>query len=297
MLVVVALGGNALLRRGEDMTAAAQQRNVERAAKYLAEIVRAGHELVVTHGNGPQIGLLAMQANPWPLDILGAETDGMIGYVIERALENALLHDRPVVTLLTQIVVDGDDPAFANPTKFVGPIWSQAEAEEIARPRGWTIAQDGKHWRRVVPSPLPLDIPDIKAIRILLENGAVVICGGGGGIPVVRRPDGTHHGVEAVIDKDRASAMLATRLGADALLFLTDVKAVFDGFGTDHARPLETLTAQQAEALKLPEGSMRPKVEAAFDFLHAGGQRAVIGCLEDAAKLVRGTSGTRMISE
>lgn len=297
MLVVVALGGNALLRRGEDMTAAAQQRNVERAAKYLAEIVRAGHELVVTHGNGPQIGLLAMQANPWPLDILGAETDGMIGYVIERALENALLHDRPVVTLLTQIVVDGDDPAFANPTKFVGPIWSQAEAQEIARPRGWTIAQDGKHWRRVVPSPLPLDIPDIKAIRILLENGAVVICGGGGGIPVVRRPDGTHHGVEAVIDKDRASAMLATRLGADALLFLTDVKAVFDGFGTDHARPLETLTAQQAEALKLPEGSMRPKVEAAFDFLHAGGQRAVIGCLEDAAKLVRGTSGTRMISE
>ena len=297
MLVVVALGGNALLRRGEDMTAAAQQRNVERAAKYLAEIVRAGHELVVTHGNGPQIGLLAMQANPWPLDILGAETDGMIGYVIERALENALLHDRPVVTLLTQIVVDGDDPAFANPTKFVGPIWSQAEAEEIARPRGWTIAQDGKHWRRVVPSPLPLDIPDIKAIRILLENGAVVICGGGGGIPVVRRPDGTHHGVEAVIDKDRASAMLATRLGADALLFLTDVKAVFDGFGTDHARPLETLTAQQAKALKLPEGSMRPKVEAAFDFLHAGGQRAVIGCLEDAAKLVRGTSGTRMISE
>lgn len=297
MLVVVALGGNALLRRGEDMTAAAQQRNVERAAKYLAEIVRAGHELVVTHGNGPQIGLLAMQANPWPLDILGAETDGMIGYVIERALENALLHDRPVVTLLTQIVVDGDDPAFVNPTKFVGPIWSQAEAEEIARPRGWTIAQDGKHWRRVVPSPLPLDIPDIKAIRILLENGAVVICGGGGGIPVVRRPDGTHHGVEAVIDKDRASAMLATRLGADALLFLTDVKAVFDGFGTDHARPLETLTAQQAKALKLPEGSMRPKVEAAFDFLHAGGQRAVIGCLEDAAKLVRGTSGTRMISE
>lgn len=297
MLVVVALGGNALLRRGEDMTAAAQQRNVERAAKYLAEIVRAGHELVVTHGNGPQIGLLAMQANPWPLDILGAETDGMIGYVIERALENALLHDRPVVTLLTQIVVDGDDPAFGNPTKFVGPIWSQAEAEEIARPRGWTIAQDGKHWRRVVPSPLPLDIPDIKAIRILLENGAVVICGGGGGIPVVRRPDGTHHGVEAVIDKDRASAMLATRLGADALLFLTDVKAVFDGFGTDHARPLETLTAQQAKALKLPEGSMRPKVEAAFDFLHAGGQRAVIGCLEDAAKLVRGTSGTRMISE
>ena len=297
MLVVAALGGNALLRRGEEMTAAAQERNVKLAAEHLAQIVRAGHSLVVTHGNGPQVGMLAMQADPWPLDILGAETDGMIGYVIERALENALAHDRPVVTLLTQVVVDGDDPAFAAPTKFIGPVWSRAEAEAHAAPRGWTIAQDGDHWRRTVPSPLPLDIPDIKAIQILLKYGAVVICGGGGGIPVVRRADGTHHGVEAVVDKDRASALLAARLGAEALLFLTDVEAVFVGFGTPTAQPLKTLSEAEAGAMDLPAGSMRPKVEAALSFLKEGGTTAAIGRLEDAPKLLSGQAGTLIFLE
>jgi carbamate kinase len=297
MLVVAALGGNALLRRGEEMTVAAQERNVERAAAHLAEIVRAGHALVVTHGNGPQIGLLAMQADPWPLDILGAETDGMIGYVIERALENALGHDRPVVTLLTQIAVDAADPAFAHPTKFIGPVWSRAEAEALAGPRGWTIAQDGDYWRRVVPSPVPLDIPDIKAVRILLDHGAVVICGGGGGIPVVLGPDGTHRGVEAVVDKDRASALLASRLGADALLLLTDVEAVFQDFGTPEARMLNTMTAAQAATIDLPDGSMRPKVEAAFEFLRAGGKRAAIGRLEDAREMLDGRAGTRLVPD
>lgn len=295
MLIVAALGGNALLRRGEKMTPQAQQRNVDTAAAHLAKIVRAGHTLVVTHGNGPQIGLLAMQADPWPLDILGAETDGMIGYLIERALENALGHDRPVVTLLTQTIVDADDPAFAHPTKFIGPVWSHAEAKAQAGPRGWTIAQDGAHWRRVVPSPLPQDIPDLKAIRLLLKHGAVVICTGGGGIPVVRRPDGTHRGVEAVVDKDRASALLATRLKADALLFLTDVPGVEEDFGTPQAHALRTLTARQAEILNLPAGSMGPKVEAAFDFLRGGGTRAVIGRLEDACDLLDDRAGTRVI--
>ncbi len=297
MLVVAALGGNALLRRGEAMTAAVQDRNISRAATHLAGIARAGHQLVVTHGNGPQIGLLAMQADPWPLDILGAETEGMIGYAIERALENTLGHDRPVVTLLTQVVVAADDPAFARPTKFIGPVWSRSGAEAQAGPRDWSIAQDGDHWRRVVPSPQPLDIPDIKVIRILLDHGAVVICGGGGGIPVIRKADGSLHGVEAVVDKDRVSALLAARLGADALLLLTDVGGVQGDFGTPKAHLLETLTEAQAAALNLPDGSMRPKVEAGFDFLRAGGGVAMIGRLEDAGQLLDRKAGTRLALE
>lgn len=295
MLVVAALGGNALLRRGELMTPQAQERNVARAAAHLARIVRDGHDLVVTHGNGPQIGMLAMQPDPWPLDILGAETDGMIGYVIERELENALEHDRPVVTLLTQILVDANDPAFVEPTKFVGPVWSRSEAEAKAAPRGWTIAQDGEFWRRVVPSPVPQDIPDLKAVRILVDHGAVVICAGGGGIPVVRHADGSHHGIEAVVDKDRASALLASRLGADVLLLLTDVDAVYRGFGTADARAIRTLTAREAEAMELPAGSMAPKVEAAVAFLRAGGSRAAIGRLEDARNLLKDHAGTQII--
>jgi len=297
VLVVAALGGNALLRRGEQVSAEAQARNVARAAIHLARIVRDGHDLIVTHGNGPQIGMLAMQPDPWPLDILGAETDGMIGYVIERELENALGHDRPVVTLLTQILVDANDPAFAKPTKFVGPVWSRSEAEAKAAPRGWTIAQDGEFWRRVVPSPVPQDIPDLKAVRLLVDYGAVVICGGGGGIPVVRRPDGSHPGIEAVVDKDRASALLAERLGADVLLLLTDVDAVYLGFGTASARAVGALTAREAQTLDLPAGSMAPKVESAVAFLRAGGSRAAIGRLEDAQNLVKGHAGTQLLLE
>jgi carbamate kinase len=294
MLVVAALGGNALLRRGEAMTADAQRRNVDLAASALAKIIRAGHQLVITHGNGPQIGLLAMQSDAWPLDLLGAETDGMIGYMIEQALENALGHDRPVVTLLTQVVVDAGDPAFRNPTKFVGPIWSRAEAEAIAAPRSWQIAQDGDHWRRVVPSPLPMEIPDTKVISLLLGQGAVVICGGGGGIPVIQGSDGALHGIEAVVDKDRASALLANLLKADELLLLTDVAAVFRDFGTAEALPIREMTLAEADDLQLPDGSMRPKVEAAVTFVRAGGASAVIGRLEDALDMLDGRAGTRI---
>lgn len=294
---MAALGGNAMLRRGEEMTAEAQARNVAAAATHLAGLVRAGHDLIVTHGNGPQIGMLAMGADPWPLDILGAETDGMIGYVIERELENALDHDRPVVTLLTQILVDAEDPAFTAPTKFVGPVWTRAEAEAKAEPRGWSIAQDGAFWRRVVPSPVPQDIPDLKAVRLLVDSGAVVICGGGGGIPIVRGADGRHHGIEAVVDKDRASALLGTRLDADALLLLTDVDGVYEGFGTPDARRLDRVTHRQAAAMDLPAGSMAPKVEAALTFLRGGGTRAAIGRLEDARELLNGRAGTQLVLE
>jgi carbamate kinase len=298
MLVVVALGGNALLRRGEPMTAETQRDNVKRAAASLAEIVRAGHRLVVTHGNGPQIGLLALQSaayrpdEAYPLDVLGAETEGMIGYLIEQELENALDHAAPVVTLLTQIVVDPRDPAFADPTKPVGPVYEEDEARQIAERRGWRIAPDGPHWRRVVASPMPLEIPDMRVIKLLIEREVIVICTGGGGIPVIRREDGSLVGVEAVIDKDRASGLLAERLSADALLLLTDVDAVYRGWGTPQTTPVRTVSPDEIEQLDLPVGSMGSKVEAASRFVRASGAMAGIGLLADASKILERASGT-----
>ncbi|WP_272007606.1 carbamate kinase [Roseovarius sp. ZX-A-9] len=297
MLVVAAVGGNALLQRGQPLTAEAQRANVKTAAEALARIVRAGHQLIVTHGNGPQVGLLALQGaaykpdEAYPLDVLGAETEGMIGYLIEQELENTLGHDHAVATLLTQVVVDAGDPAFGQPTKFVGPVYSKEEAEARAKAAGWTIAQDGDYWRRVVPSPKPVEIPDLRVVRMLLDQGVIVICAGGGGIPVLRRPDGSMIGVEAVIDKDAASALLAADIGADALLLLTDVDAVYQGFGTDDAKPLHQLTPDQGRALDMPKGSMGPKLAAACDFADLGGV-AAIGRLADALELLAGTSGT-----
>lgn len=298
MLVVAALGGNALLRRGEPLTAAVQRTNAARAAAALAELVRAGHDLVVTHGNGPQVGLLALQGavldpeTADPLDYLGAGTEGMIGYLIEQELENALGHNRPVATLLTQVVVDPADPAFARPTKPVGPVYAEAEAKTLAAQRGWTVAPDGAVWRRVVPSPRPQEIPDLRVIRLLMSQGVVVICVGGGGIPVVRRADGSLTGVEAVIDKDHASALLAHGLGADALLMLTDVDGVMEGFGTAVARRIPRLTREEAGQMSLPAGSMGPKVSAGMDFVTASGRIAGIGRMEDAAAILAGAAGT-----
>lgn len=300
MLIIAALGGNALLKRGEPLTADAQRLNVQTAARSLADIVRAGHQLVVTHGNGPQVGLLALQGaaykpdEAYPLDVLGAETEGMIGYMIEQELENMLGHDRPVATLLTQIVVDPGDPAFARPTKFVGPVYDKADAEARAAAAGWQIAADGDKWRRVVASPTPLEIPDLRVIQLLLARQVVVICAGGGGIPVIRRADGSLVGVEAVIDKDAASALLARQLGADGLLLLTDVDAVYRDFGTDKAAPVTSLTSAQARALKMPAGSMGPKVAAACDFAQTGGVSG-IGRLEDALGILEGRAGTRIV--
>jgi carbamate kinase len=304
MLVVAALGGNALMRRGQPLTPDVQRQNARKAAEALALIVRAGHQLVVTHGNGPQVGLLALQSAAYdhasgamsaaPLDVLGAETEGMIGYLLEQEIENALHHRIPVATLLTQVEVDPDDPAFADPTKFVGPIYTQAEARIRAESEGWQIAPDGPHWRRVVASPAPKDIPDLSVIRLLVDAGVICICTGGGGIPIIRAPDGTVSGIEAVIDKDHASALLARLIQADALLFLTDVEAVQHQFGTPQARAIRNLDPETAQNLDLPAGSMRPKVRAALAFAQSGGY-AAIGRLEDAVGVLAGGTGTRVL--
>lgn len=301
MLIVVALGGNALLKRGEPLTAEAQRTNIRIAAKSLAELVRAGHQLVVTHGNGPQVGLLALQGaaykpvETYPLDVLSAETEGMIGYMIEQELENALGHDRPVATLLTQVVVDRDDPAFINPTKFVGPVYDKAEAQSRATAAGWQIAADGDKWRRVVPSPVPKAIPDVSVLQLLLDREVIVVCAGGGGIPVYYEDDGTMVGIEAVIDKDVASALLARELSADALLLLTDVEAVYRDFGTEKQAQIESLTVEEARKLDVPAGSMGPKIAAACNFAETGGISG-IGRLSDAIAILDGVAGTRISS-
>ncbi len=297
MLVVAALGGNALLQRGEPLTAQIQRANIRRAATALAQIVRAGHRLVITHGNGPQVGLLALQGaayqpdEAFPLDVLGAETGGMIGYMIEQELENALDHAQPVATLLTQVVVDGNDPAFRTPTKFIGPVYTRDEAEARARLAGWTIAPDGDKWRRVVPSPKPQEIPDIRVLRLLLDQGVIVICTGGGGIPVLRRADGSLTGIEAVIDKDAASALLARQLQADALLLLTDVGAVYRNFGTirwseinlpDPRGPLHAVAGHRDH---ITRDQARPGIgEVEFQRVTAGVSR----CVEDDLSQLRG---------
>lgn len=302
MLVVAALGGNALLQRGQPLTAQVQRENVKVAARALAQIVQAGHQLVITHGNGPQVGLLALQndayspGESYPLDVLGAQTAGMIGYLIEQEMENALQHSCPIVTLLTQVVVDLNDPAFLKPTKYIGPVYSQEEAEQRAAKSGWQIAQDGDKWRRVVASPKPLEIPDLSVLQLLVAQGAVVICNGGGGIPVVRDTDNNLQGIEAVIDKDLSSAFLAEQLGADALLLLTDVEAVYQGFGTPEAKALQTLTVAESNAMNVPAGSMGPKIRAASSFAASGGFSA-IGRLSEALALLSGQAGTHIVAE
>ncbi|PDQ23110.1 carbamate kinase [Mesorhizobium sanjuanii] len=297
MLIVVALGGNALLRRSEPMTAGNQRANIVRAASVLAELVAAGHSIVITHGNGPQVGLLALQAaaspgdGAFPLDVLGAESAGMIGYVIEQELGN-LLKQKLFATLLTQVKVDPHDPAFAHPTKPIGPVYDEAAARRLAEERGWQIAPDGDKWRRVVPSPRPLEIMEASVISFLVERGVIVICAGGGGVPVIARDDGSLCGVEAVIDKDLASSLLARQLKADMLLMLTDVDAVYVGYGTAAARPLRRVTSTEISGRDFPAGSMGPKVGAAIEFAEATGKPAAIGRLDDALDIVRGERGT-----
>ena len=290
MLVVAALGGNALLRRDEPPEVKRQTANIRKAARALAEIARE-HALVVTHGNGPQVGLLALQSGD-PLEVLTAETEGMIGYMIETALRNEL-PGRAVAGLLTQIAVDPDDPAFAAPTKPIGPVYGEAEAKRLAGERGWTIAPDGDGFRHVVPSPRPLRILEIETIKLLVRNGVLVICAGGGGVPVIAGETGWR-GVEAVIDKDHASALLARELGADALLMLTDVDAVYADWEGARARPLGAVNTDDLRKYEFAPGSMGPKVQAAIDFAEATGRMAGIGGLKDAAAMLRGEAGTRI---
>lgn len=301
MLIVAALGGNALLRRNEAPDVEVAQRNVKVAANALGEMAR-DHQLVVTHGNGPQIGLLALQddafrdVRTYPLDVLGAESEGMIGYLLERELGNAL-GAQPVAGLITQTVVDALDPAFRKPSKPIGPAYDAARANALARDRGWTVAPDGADWRRVVAAPTPRSIVELPTIRLLLDHGVVVVCAGGGGIPVVVDSGGARHGVEAVVDKDLASALLARQLGADLLLFLTDVAAVELDWGTVNARPLRTVTPTELANLRFAAGSMAPKVEAASSFVRSTGKRAIIGALTDTALLLDGGGGTTVVPD
>tara|TARA_B100001105_G_scaffold4496_1_gene3361 strand:- start:1039 stop:1947 length:909 start_codon:yes stop_codon:yes gene_type:complete len=302
MRVVVALGGNALLQRGQPLTAENQRRNVAIAAEALAPLAQ-DYQLVVSHGNGPQVGLLSLQSaayeevEEYPLDILGAQTEGMIGYIIEQELGNLLPMEEPLATILTMVEVDPEDPAFDNPTKPIGPVYSEQEARNLAEQRGWSIARDGEYWRRVVASPEPQRIFEMRPIHWLLENGATVICAGGGGIPTVYKPDGTLEGVEVVIDKDRASALLAFELDAGLLILATDTDGVYLDWGSEDARRIERATPDQMEQHEFEEGSMGPKVEAACDFVRRSGGRAVIGALSDMQGMVAGTAGTQFILE
>ncbi len=302
MRVVVALGGNALLRRGQPMTVENQRENVRLACGRLAPIAEK-HELIISHGNGPQIGLLALEEAAYgavpesPLDVLGAQTQGMIGYLIEQELGNRLPFEKPLASLLTMIEVDPDDSAFADPSKPIGPLYSRSEADKLAAERGWTFKPDGDRMRRVVPSPVPRRIFERRPIRWLLEQGCVVICAGGGGIPTAYRPGRQLVGVEAVIDKDRASALLARDIDADILIMATDAPAAFVRFGTPQQRAIveadpDVLLAEYGA--EFAAGSMLPKVIAACDFARTTGKPAMIGALSDIDAMLAGTAGTRV---
>ena len=302
MRILVALGGNALLRRGEPMTAEAQRANVRIAAEALAAI-HPGNELVVTHGNGPQVGLLALQGAAYdpnqiyPLDVLGAETEGMIGYMIEQELGNLLPFEVPFATVLTMVEVDREDPGFKNPTKFIGPVYTEAEAKRLQSEKGWVMKQDGDKWRRVVASPLPKRIFEMRPIKWLLEKGAVVIAAGGGGIPTVYKPGRKLRGIEAVIDKDLCSELLARELGADLFIMATDADAVFENWGKPNARAMRRASPAALSAYPFPAGSMGPKVDAARHFAEATGKRAAIGALKDLPGIISGRAGTTVTKE
>ncbi|MBO0832692.1 MAG: carbamate kinase [Actinobacteria bacterium] len=300
MRIVAALGGNAVLERGERPDSDIQQSHVQMAVRALAPLAR-DHELIITHGNGPQVGMLAIESSqdpaltrPFPFDVLGAQTQGMIGYWLAQALAGAVPEKR-VGCLISQTLVDPADPAFAEPAKFVGGGYDEAEARALAAERGWVVRRDGAAWRRVVASPEPRELIELPLIRTLLASGALVICAGGGGIPVMAAADGRLHGVEAVIDKDLTAALLALALDADALLLLTDVDAVIDRFGTPAARPIRRATVGELRSLGLPAGSMGPKAEAACRFADRSGRMAAIGRLDQAGLLLAGTAGTTVL--
>ncbi|HSK26646.1 MAG TPA: carbamate kinase [Jiangellales bacterium] len=297
MRIVAALGGNALLARGQKPDADVQEANVARAVTALAPLADQ-HEIVLTHGNGPQVGVLALQSasdpnltTPYPFDVLGAQTQGMIGYWLLQALQNAM-PGRQVAAIINQTLVLAADPAFDNPTKFVGEVYDEAEAQRLARERGWTVKPDGDHWRRVVGSPRPQRVVETRLIRLLLSSGAVVVCAGGGGVPVIRNEQGHLEGVEAVVDKDLTAAVLAEALDADALLILTDTPFVMRGFGTPEAEPILRATPAALRREEFPAGSMGPKVEAVCRFVELTGDMAAIGTLEDAPAIIAGTAGT-----
>lgn len=299
MLIVTALGGNALLKRGEPMSAENQRRNVHIAAESLAPVARE-HDLVVGHGNGPQVGLLALQGaaydkvETYPLDVLGAETEGMIGYMIEQELGNLLPFERPFATLLTMVEVDPADPAFQNPTKFIGPVYDQAEAERLAAAKGWVVKPDGAHWRRVVASPEPKRVFELRPIQWLLAQHTIVIAAGGGGIPAAYVPGEPRRlaGIECVIDKDLATELLARELKADLYVMLTDADAVYMDWGLPTQRAIRRASPQALAAIPFAAGSMGPKVDAACRFARHTGHCAAIGELSALSRIIAGEAGT-----
>jgi len=299
MRIVIALGGNALLRRGEPMTAEVQRKNIRTAVEAIAPITK-DHQVIITHGNGPQVGLLALQGaaykpdEAYPLDVLGAQTEGMIGYMLEQELGNVLPFDIPIATILTMVEVDGDDPGFQNPTKFVGPVYSKEDADRIRGEKGWTFKQDGDKWRRVVPSPLPKRIFEIRPLKWLLEKNTILICAGGGGIPTMyeKGKERTLSGVEAVIDKDLASELLARELNADLFIMATDAEAVFTDWSKPTQKGIHEATPEALSQYQFPAGSMGPKVDAACNFAKATGKSAAIGALADIPAIVDGKKGT-----
>ena len=302
MRIVIALGGNALLRRGEEMTADNQRENIRIAARSLAPIIEE-HEVVISHGNGPQVGLLSLQSaaykevEEYPLDILGAQTQGMIGYMIEQELGNLLPIEKPIASILTMVEIDPEDPAFSNPTKPIGPVYSEKEAKQLAENKGWDIRRDGEYWRRVVPSPEPHRIFELRPIHWLLGKGTVVICAGGGGIPTSYVNKGKLEGVEVVIDKDKASSLLAFELDADLLIMATDTDGVYVDWGSDSQEIISRTTPEEIGQYTFDKGSMGPKVEAACSFVERSGQRAVIGSLGDIKKMVNSLAGTQFTLE
>jgi len=300
--ILVALGGNALLRRGEPMTAENQRRNVRIAAEALAPLGRE-HELIISHGNGPQVGLLALQGEAYtkvaayPLDVLGAQTEGMIGYMIEQELGNILPFEQPFATILSMVEVDPADPAFRNPSKPIGPQYGEEESRRLAAEKGWTMAPDGDKFRRVVASPLPQRIFQIRPVKWLLEHGCIVICAGGGGIPTMYGADGKLHGVEAVVDKDRASSLLARELEADLFIMATDAEAVYLDWGKPTQRAIRRVPPRLLDPALFAAGSMGPKVEAAVEFAMRTGKAAAIGALADVERISRGEAGTLVTGE
>jgi len=301
MRIVVALGGNALLQRGQKLTSTNQRENIRDVASSLA-LIAEKHQLIITHGNGPQVGLLALHAEAYdrveipPLDVLGAQTAGGIGYMIEQEMSSLLSHDRPIATLITMVVVDKQDPAFANPTKFIGPIYCQEEAQRLETEKGWTMKLDGVNWRRVVASPKPQGIFQLKPIKWLLEKNTVVICAGGGGIPI--SVEGKQLcGADVVIDKDLTSAMLATDLDADLYIMVTDVAGVFREWGTPQQQLISCISPRELEEHDFAAGSMGPKVAGGCDFVRRTGKRAAIGLLTEVEKIIKGEAGTLFIPD
>jgi carbamate kinase len=299
MRILLALGGNALLRRGDHPDASIQRRHVIEAAQGIARLTDS-HEIIITHGNGPQVGMLADESfsdrsltTPYPLDVLGAQTQGMIGYWLMQALHNERPR-LPVVAIITQVEVDENDPALHRPKKFVGPAVTNQVAAQLSQERGWKFSLDGSQLRRVVASPMPKAIIELDVINSLVHRGRIIICAGGGGIPVIRQSQGKLKGVDAVIDKDATAAMLAVALECDLLVILTDVPNVYDAFGTTDPQPIGLIDLATASALSLPDGSMGPKVTSACSFVRTTGNPAVIGALEDGVNLITGTKGTRI---